>query len=379
FRAVEARLQRTPGLPVDDPTKSFWTVPASPIAAHQDALPPHADVVIIGSGITGTACARALLAHPRADGPLSVVMLEARETCSGATGRNGGHVNPPLFHDYAELKEEHGIDAARMILRFRLAHLGELQRVAEEEGATAFSQIRDVESFDVHFEPERYEEGKAALEMWRTDMPEEAREVYAVDGEDAAKRFRLSPQIAGVISAPAGAVHGYRLVTSILSNLLKRYADAFRLRTQTPCTAIDAPSASSPHYTLHTPAGTLTATHVIHATNGWSPHLLPGMRTKILPVRGHMSAQRPGRALAASMLSGARSHVLYAGPLGYDYLTQLPGPRGALLFGGGAAQAGHMILPEVGCADDAGMNMGIASHIGGALPEYFGRANWGAE
>ncbi|KAI0039488.1 hypothetical protein FA95DRAFT_1684269 [Auriscalpium vulgare] len=103
------------------------------------------------------------------------------------------------------------------------------------------------------------------------------------------------------------------------------------------------------------------------------------MRTKILPVRGHMSAQRPGRALAASMLSGARSHVLYAGPLGYDYLTQLPGPLGALLFGGGAAQAGHMILPEVGCADDAGMNMGIASHIGGALPEYFGRANWGAE
>ncbi|KAI0042203.1 hypothetical protein FA95DRAFT_1638074 [Auriscalpium vulgare] len=82
-------------------------------------------------------------------------MLEARETCSGATGRNGGHVNPPLFHDYAELKEEHGIDAARMILRFRLAHLGELQRVAEEEGATAFSQTRAVESFDVHFESQR--------------------------------------------------------------------------------------------------------------------------------------------------------------------------------------------------------------------------------
>ncbi|KAI0050122.1 FAD dependent oxidoreductase [Auriscalpium vulgare] len=398
FRAVEARLKESPGLPVDNPTTSFWTVPASPLATRQDTLPPHVDVAIIGSGITGTACARALLARQCDGAPLSVVMLEARETCSGATGRNGGHIAPDMFHDYAELRQDHGIDMARKIVRFRLAHLEELMRVADEEGATECSQIRAVERLDVHFELERYEKMKAALELCKADMPEEARDVYAVDGEDAVKvrqvqflnvimytivslqRFLLSPQIVGVIAMPAGALHPYRLVTSILSNLLTRYADTFRLRTHTPCTAIDPPSAASPHYIIHTPSGPLTAAHVVHATNGWAPHLLPGMRTKILPVRAHMSAQRAGRALAPTVLSSGRAHVFYVGhPHGMDYLTQLPGAHGTLLFGGGSAPAGRMVLAEVGCADDAHTHTGIASHVGGAMPGYFGHANWGAE
>lgn len=97
YHAVEARLKHSPGLPVANPTAPLWTVPPSPIAKHRpDALPRHADVVIIGSGITGTSVARTLLDHAsereekgsaRNIDRLSVVMLEARDVCSGATGR----------------------------------------------------------------------------------------------------------------------------------------------------------------------------------------------------------------------------------------------------------------------------------------------------
>ena len=45
----------------------------------------EADVVIIGSGITGTSVAYNALSRESA---LNVVMLEAREVCSGATGRS---------------------------------------------------------------------------------------------------------------------------------------------------------------------------------------------------------------------------------------------------------------------------------------------------
>ena len=51
-------------------------------------LPIECDVVIIGAGPSGASVAYHLLA----DGPgssLSVTMLEARQVCSGATGRNG--------------------------------------------------------------------------------------------------------------------------------------------------------------------------------------------------------------------------------------------------------------------------------------------------
>ena len=37
------------------------------------------------------------------------------------------------------------------------------------------------------------------------------------------QKFGLALQMVGCIVTPAGAAHPYRLVTSILSNLLKRY------------------------------------------------------------------------------------------------------------------------------------------------------------
>jgi glycerol-3-phosphate dehydrogenase len=71
---------------VNNPTLSYWTVPPIDLPARDNtALPTHADVLIIGSGITGVSCARTLLKK----GPpgLRVLVLEARDVCSGATGR----------------------------------------------------------------------------------------------------------------------------------------------------------------------------------------------------------------------------------------------------------------------------------------------------
>ena len=162
------------------------------------------------------------------------------------------------------------------------------------------------------------------------------------------------------------------------------YAARLDLFTHTPCTGITSPSTVTPYYTVQTPRGTLTAHHIVHATNGWSSHLLFGLRGKIIPLRGTMTAQRPGSGLPTTATGSRRSHVFCHTPPGFDYLTQLPKNEeddgdGELLFGGGAVLGGHLILSEVGVADDSGYNLAIASHVQGALPEYFGRGNWGAE
>lgn len=77
-----------------DPTQSYWTTPPSEISRHNSEstkLPEYADIVIIGSGISGASFARTILdwesEHAGKVEPLQVVMLEARDTCSGATGR----------------------------------------------------------------------------------------------------------------------------------------------------------------------------------------------------------------------------------------------------------------------------------------------------
>lgn len=111
YDTIIKRISLSPGIPGWDTesnkdlghrngTVSYWTVPSSPIARHgADAQVPSevVDVVIIGSGISGTAVAKTLIERDTqlrgergaqdGKGTLRVVMLEARDTCSGATGR----------------------------------------------------------------------------------------------------------------------------------------------------------------------------------------------------------------------------------------------------------------------------------------------------
>jgi len=76
-------------LPSKDSTVSFWhREPSKFLLGHRTTteLPNDADIVIVGSGITGASAARYLAEDVRAK-DLHVVMLEAREACWGATGR----------------------------------------------------------------------------------------------------------------------------------------------------------------------------------------------------------------------------------------------------------------------------------------------------
>lgn len=84
YDLLNERIKTPPGIPVPDPTLSLWTVPPSPISSVNDPLPDNADIVIIGSGITGASVAYGLLSN---GSTARIVMLEARDVCSGATGR----------------------------------------------------------------------------------------------------------------------------------------------------------------------------------------------------------------------------------------------------------------------------------------------------
>lgn len=80
-----------PVIPVDNPTHSYWQTAPHRLASYCSPFPDEVDVVIIGSGITGVSVARNLCENAPA---LRVAILEARTLCSGATGRNGGHIKP---------------------------------------------------------------------------------------------------------------------------------------------------------------------------------------------------------------------------------------------------------------------------------------------
>lgn len=82
-----------PLLPVKNRIDSFWLTKRDPElckARSTPDLPKHADVVVIGSGLSGAMTTYLMLEDAKARGmKLNVVMLEADETCGSATARNG--------------------------------------------------------------------------------------------------------------------------------------------------------------------------------------------------------------------------------------------------------------------------------------------------
>jgi glycerol-3-phosphate dehydrogenase len=75
--------------PVENATVPYWRSELHEIDSYRstEELPEECDVVIIGAGLSGVSTAYWLLDdNPK---PPSILLLEARQICSGATGRNG--------------------------------------------------------------------------------------------------------------------------------------------------------------------------------------------------------------------------------------------------------------------------------------------------
>lgn len=80
-------------------TQSFWRTQSDPLDNHQTTpdLPEETDILIIGGGYVGASAAYRLLAENPQNPTPRVVLVEARELCSGATGRNGkGYLSPKI-------------------------------------------------------------------------------------------------------------------------------------------------------------------------------------------------------------------------------------------------------------------------------------------
>ncbi|KAJ5308926.1 hypothetical protein PENANT_c013G08265 [Penicillium antarcticum] len=369
------RIHADPGVPKSSTTSSFWIQPKHDFGQTSSTpLPTETDTVIIGSGITGASIARTLLqnrpSQPKSSDP-SVVVLEARTICSGATGRNGGHILETA-DEYAEFADEFGAEDARKLLKFRLAHLKEMLAVAEELGIKEEAQARKVQFLSAYFSEDTWKEALERMRRFKEGMPEEAAEWTSSEGDAIPKELCLA-RAKGIVAGPAGALWPYKFVTGIFSRLRTDYPNNFRVEENTPVTAIEEViSSTSPRYKVQTSRGTILTRHVIHCTNAHVAHLVPGLRGRIIPVRGQMSAQTPGDQFPCQ---ASKHSWLFNYDRGFDYLTQLP--EGQMMLGGGFAKSEHGGLSDLGISTDSEMSLDIDIHLSGCLSAVFGRKDWG--
>ena len=99
----------------------------------------------------------------------------------GQNVRNGGHINPPLFDDWKNNKELYGEEDAKRLVKFRLAHVQEMQAIAREEGIVAESQVRVTEHLEAYTDVEDFEEARDKFLAWQEAMPDESAPFEAHD------------------------------------------------------------------------------------------------------------------------------------------------------------------------------------------------------
>jgi ribulose 1,5-bisphosphate synthetase/thiazole synthase len=107
-------------LPVPTYSIPYWRTELHAIDSHRssESLPTQCDIAIIGAGMAGVTTAYHICKQLEMEGKEpSIVMLEAREVCSGATGRNG--VSPCMEKKTARSQLTYNFD--RVTLRFRLS------------------------------------------------------------------------------------------------------------------------------------------------------------------------------------------------------------------------------------------------------------------
>lgn len=159
---------------------------------------------------------------------------------------------------------------------------------------------------------------------------------------------------------------------------MDKFPEALSIETGTGVEGIAwLPESPESPYKVVTGRGAICARHVVHATNGFSGQLIPGLRGKVFGFLGQMSAQRPGVKLPD--LGGGRSwSIVY--DTGFDYVSQRPSNEdgaGDVMLGGGFTCSAKQGLDNTGVYDDSKTDALTVGHLLGIMPAVFG-ANWGA-
>jgi glycine/D-amino acid oxidase-like deaminating enzyme len=237
-----------------------------------------ADVVVVGGGFTGLWTALELTGR---DPSLQVVLLEAERVGHGASGRNGGFVEPSLTHGIHNGRS-HFPDEIDELVRLGVENYAQLTAFVAEHDIDC--DLRAVGVIDVASEPWQIadlEEGVAAYEG-------AGEKVELLDA--AAMRAQVdSPTYLGGLHRPdgGGTVDPGALVRGLARVAVER---GVQIHEHSAVTGLAAAGTGA---RVTTDAGELTADRVVLATNAYSRGVLPRTRHWFVPVYDYVLMTAP--------------------------------------------------------------------------------------
>ncbi|MCZ8149007.1 MAG: FAD-binding oxidoreductase [Roseomonas sp.] len=292
-------------------------IPATPTPYLAETT--RADVCVIGGGFTGLSAALHL-----AEGGADVVLLEAEEPGWGASGRNGGQVNPGLKPNPDEVEGDFGPDLGGRMLAlsygapdavFALIRQHQIRCEARQEGTIrAALGDRNADLVRVTAEqcarrgwPVSFLGAKETAEA--TGTGRYAGAMLDARGGDV-QPLSYARGLARVAIQAGARVHGGSPVARLV-----RAAGGWRIETARGA-AVEAES-------------------VVLATNGYTRDLWPGLRQSVVPVFSSIAASEPLPDGVARTIMPRRASLYEAGRVTVYYRM---GGENRLLIGGRGPQ-----------------------------------------
>ncbi|CAG9993032.1 unnamed protein product [Clonostachys byssicola] len=312
-----------PSLPHEKSTQPFWLTAPENLHDYRstESLPNKVDIVIVGGGY----CAAALITHvleQSGQNPPSILVLEARQLASGATGRNGGHIKPDPYWHASHLVEQHGFEAAMELAQFETDNLNAVKAYVEKERIDC--DLIVTRSCDVHFSHQRHDKAKAALSKFQAAGVRASQDAFEV-GPKYAETVSGVKGAKGCITFPAAHLWPYKLVHHLFQRAVRL---GVNLQSNTPVLKIADSPDSAGRWTLATARGKVSAAKVVVATNAYTAALLPEYKDQIIPYRAtscHITTSGTAPLLT-------NTYALRFTDWDHDYL--IPRPDGSIIVGG---------------------------------------------
>ncbi|MFZ2501915.1 MAG: FAD-dependent oxidoreductase [Nocardioides sp.] len=301
----------------------LWLDPAAggpPVEPARSALHDDldVDVAIVGAGFTGLWTAYYLLeAAPR----LKIALLERQYAGFGASGRNGGWASALFPKSLDSLAAASSRSAALALDAEMRASVRELERVTIAEGIDAgltrggtLSLIRSRAQLT---------RARAELDHARSWGLGEDKLCW-LDAAEASARLAGTRVLGATYTPDCAAVHPGKLVRGLAEVVERKGATIYE---RTTVTEIEPGR-------LGTSGGTVRATHIIRATEGFTAEL-PALNRAVVPVYSLMIASEPLDAATWDQigLAGRETFNDHRNLIIYGQRTA----EGRLVFGGRGA------------------------------------------
>lgn len=289
----------------------------------------------------------------------------------------GGHTKAASYRSFMDNTRSLGVEEASKIARFEFDCIKAVHAFARTHGINCDS--RELETVDLVYDQGQWDQAVESIRFMRRVMGanDPVAQYKLWNSEEASQRY-FTPGALGAIEYQAGSLSAYKLVVGIIKLGL---AKGLNLQTNTPATSIfqAADTASQEQKRMvQTPRGEITACKVVLATNGYTAHLYPPLQGVIVPLRGHVTAHRPGSNMPKGGLPTTYSFIY---DNGYEYMIpRPPGLKhaGDIVIGGGLTKAAEEGLYEYGTTDDTTTDPLIIEYLRETTPIYFGD-NWGQD